>query len=547
MAKVEIIKGKNSISKYEHGKSIERQRVAAYCRVSTSREEQLNSYNSQKMYYTDIIKKNKDWIFVDVYADEAITGTLTTKREDFQRMINDCMDGKIDMIITKSISRFARNTVDTLKYVRMLKAKNIAIYFEHEKINTLTMDGEMLLTILSSVAQQEVENISDNVKKGIRAKMSFGILVGFQGCLGYNYHSEDKTITINEKEAEIIRYIFNRYIDGVGSRVIGHELENLGYKTKYGGSKWSSSTIIGIIKNEKYKGDLLQGKTFTVDPISKRRLNNRGEEDKFYIREHHEATISAEIYEKAQEILSRRNKNRITPIDANKQKYSRQYAFSCIMECGFCGHILSRHNWHSGSEYSKIIWHCVLSTKKGKKYCPDSKGISEKVVEEAFIESYRLLCDSNEDVLDEFLQRINDTLSDNTIIKQLTKTSKDIETLEIKISKLIDMRLEENIDKDTYEVKYCELLEKQKKLLNEQKKLQEANSNEANIKNRLQMFKKTLEQNEVLEEFDRYVFESIVDKIIVGGYDENGDVRTFVPQKSTNIFAILINRKIKQN
>lgn len=310
MKEVEVIKARNDLTTRARGKTIERMRVAAYCRVSTDSADQLNSYKSQVAYYTDLIKKKKEWVLADIYADEAITGTQVTKREDFQRMINDCMNGDIDMVITKSISRFARNTLDTLKYVRMLKEKNIVVYFEDEKTNTLTMDGELLLVVLSSVAQQEVENISANVKKRLKMKMQRGEMVGFQGCLGYDYHPDTKTITVNEEEAEIVRYIFHRYIEGAGGSVIGRELENLGYKTKYGSSTWAQSTVIGIIKNEKYKGDLLLGKTFTVDPISKRRLENFGEEDKFYIQDHHEPIISEEVFEKAQEILARRNINR---------------------------------------------------------------------------------------------------------------------------------------------------------------------------------------------------------------------------------------------
>lgn len=523
MQEVEVIKARNVSSKQTRGKFLERQRVAAYCRVSTDSEDQLNSYKSQKAYYTDLIKKNKEWVFVDIYADEAITGTQVTKREEFQRMINDCMNGDIDMVITKSISRFARNTLDTLKYVRLLKEKNIAVYFEDEKINTLTMDGELLLVVLSSVAQQEVENISANVKKGLKMKMKRGELVGFQGCLGYDYNKEDKTITVNEKEAEIVRYIFNRYIEGAGGSVIGQELEKLGYVTKYGSSTWAPSTILGIIKNEKYKGDLLLGKTFTVDPISKRRLDNMGEEDQFYIREHHEPIISEEVFEKAQEILNRRNKNRGNIGDGKREKYSRKYAFSCMLECGFCGSTLSRRNWHSGSEYNKVIWQCVVATKKGKKYCPDSKGIPEQAIEEAFLESYRLLCDDNKDILDEFLQRMDDTLSSSTVNKQLSKLDKEIESIERKKSKLVDMRLEDTIDKVSYEAKYSSFTEKQEQLLKDREKLQETAANEKDIKRRLRDFKKTLEQNEVLSEFDRYVFESIVEKVIVGGYDEDGN------------------------
>ena len=205
MKKVEIIKANRSLSDRNKNNMRSILRVAAYCRVSTDSDDQLNSYNSQVSYYTDLIRKNNEWDFVDIYADEGITGTQISKRTNFQRLINDCMNGEIDMVITKSISRFARNTLDTLKYVRMLKEKNIAVYFEDEKINTLTMDGELLLVVLSSVAQQEVENISANVKKGLKMKMSRGELVGFQGCLGYDYNVDDKSISINREEAEIVK------------------------------------------------------------------------------------------------------------------------------------------------------------------------------------------------------------------------------------------------------------------------------------------------------------------------------------------------------
>lgn len=194
--KVDVIKANTSLTDRRRKTVIERKRVAAYCRVSTDSEDQLHSYRSQVDYYTKMITNEKDWMMAGVYADEGITGTQVTKREQFQKMIKDCMNGQIDMVITKSISRFARNTLDTLKYVRQLKEKNIAVYFEDEKINTLSMDGELLLVVLSSVAQQEVENISANTKKGIAMKMSRGEMVGFARALGYNYDPETKTISI---------------------------------------------------------------------------------------------------------------------------------------------------------------------------------------------------------------------------------------------------------------------------------------------------------------------------------------------------------------
>lgn len=522
MADVEIIKAWNTHSPKSRANVLKKMRVAAYCRVSTDDEDQLKSYDSQVKHYTSYINSNPEWSFAGIYADEAITGTQVKKREDFLRLINDCMNGDIDMVVTKTISRFARNTLDTLKYVRMLKERGIAIFFEEENINTLTMDGELLLVILSAVAQQEVENISANVKKGLKMKMQRGELVGFQGCLGYDYHPEDKSITVNEEEAETVRYIFQRYLEGAGGFVIAQELQNLGYKTKRGNLVWAESTVIGIIKNEKYKGDVLMGKTFTLDPISKRRLENFGEEDQVYIRDHHDPIISVEVFEKAQAILKRRSRSRRLNTGGKREKYSRKYAFSCMMECGFCGGTLTRRSWHSGSQYNKVIWQCVTNTKKGKKFCPDSKGISEETIELAFVESYKLLCNDNRDVLDEFLARTEETLSQDNASKQLAKIEKDIRALETKRAKLIDMRLEEVLDKDSYESKYLELACQIDQLQDKQRDLQSAAETESTMKSRIAEFRKTLEQNSVLEKFDRYVFESIVEKVIIGGYDKDG-------------------------
>lgn len=533
MHEVEIIKANRKISERTAGKVADVLRVAPYARVSTDSEEQLNSYKSQVMYYTDLVNKRKDWVLVDIYADEAITGTQVTKRENFQRMINDCMDGKIDMVITKSISRFARNTLDTLKYVRMLKERNIAVFFEDENINTMTMDGELLLVILSSVAQQEVENISANVKKGLKMKMRRGELVGFASCLGYDYDPIDKSISINEAEADIVRYIFDRYIEGAGAYVIAKELTQLGYKTKYGNTEWHDTGVLGIIKNEKYKGDVLQGKTFTVDPISKRRLDNRGEEDQFYVKNHHEPIISEEVFEKAQAILSKRGANRRGVEKGKREKYSRKYAFSSKLECAFCGSNLSRRNWHSGTAHEKVIWQCVTATKKGKKYCTHSKAIEEKIIEDAFVESYKLLCYNNSDVLDELVKRMEAVLSGNDFQKRLIKIENEIQAIEQKRNRLIDMRLEEVIDKATYEKKYGELESTLEGLSSEREQLEKSSKEEIDLEKRIEHFRKVLENNEVLTSFDRCVFESIVDKVIVGEIDENENTN---PYKLTFVY-----------
>ncbi len=538
---VEVIKANSSFTENAKVRKTDRLRVAAYCRVSTDDEDQIKSYNSMVKYYTDMIQNNKQWIFAGVYADKAITGTKVDKREDFQRLIQDCLDDKIDMVIAKSLPRFARNTLDTLKYVRMLKERNIAVYFEVEKINTLK-DGEFLMTILSSVAQQEVENTSAYVKKGLKMKMKRGELVGFQGCLGYDYDVNTKTLSINEEGAETVRYIFNRYVAGAGSTMIARELNEQGMLTVKG-NKWTPSSVMGIVNNEKYKGDILLGKTFTVDPLSKRRLENLGEEDRFYIRNHHEAIISGEMFARAQEIRERRNGGRKSATPGKREKYSRQFAFSCMLECGFCGGNLSRRRWHSGSIHQKTIWHCVKSTKNGKRFCPDSKGVPEKVIEDAFIESYKMLCADNKDVLEEFIHRVEKTLSEDSVQDKIVKLRKNADNILSKRKKLLDNFLEGVIAKDIYEETDMGY---QRKLSDMQAKLRMYEyqiEDEESLKRRIEDFRKALSKNEVLEEFDRGIFESIVEKVIVGGYDNDGNKD---PYKITFIYKTGFKNEIEK-
>ena len=524
MKEVKVIKANTNIIHRGKGRDLGvLMRVAAYCRVSTDDEDQLNSYRSQVAYYTELINKREDWTFAGIYADEGITGTKTEKREEFQLLINECMNGNVDMIITKSISRFARNTLDTLRYVRMLKEKNVAVFFEEENINTLTMDGELLLTILSSVAQQEVENISANVKKGLKMKMQRGELVGFQGCLGYDYDKETKSISINEKEAEIVRYIFKRYAEGAGGYTISRELRALGHKTKYGGRTWPESTIRGILRNEKYKGDLLMGKTFTVDPISKRRLANFGEEDKFYLTEHHEGIVSAELFEQVQKILNRRGMPRRVGSNGVREKFSRKYSFSCITKCGFCGGSMTRRCWHSGTKHSKPMWQCVTSTKGGRRFCPDSKGIEEEQIEEAFVESYKRFCVDYSDVMDEFLQRVEHSLSENSVLKEIDKIKRDTMFLEEKKKKLLDLRLDNLLKTEDFDLKYSEISAKIEENKTRLEELREAEERRSLINERILEFRRLLQKNEILSKFDRTILESVIENVIIGGVNEAGE------------------------
>ena len=532
----------NSNGRRTAGIQIERIRVAAYCRVSTDGDEQLGSFESQKAYYEQKIKQNKEWVSAGIFADEAITGTKVDKREGFQEMIRKCQNGEIDMILTKSISRFFRNTQDIIKYVRMLRDRNIAIVFEKENINTLDMNGEMLLTILSSLSQGEVESLSENVKMGLKMKMKRGELVGFNGCLGYDYHPDTKSITVNEQEAETVRFIYNMYLQGYGSSTIAKRLTEMGVKNKLGKVEWHDHGVMGIIKNEKYKGDILLGKTFTVDPISKRRLANMGEEDRYYIRDHHEPIVSREVWYQADEIRLKRVKPRLMENTGNRERYTRQFIFSSMLECGYCGHKLSRRTRHQTTTTKKPVWQCINAIKNGISSCPNCKAIDEAIIENAFLDAFRLLADNFDDVLDSVLSTIEDVLKDDTELKRVKQLEKDISSIESKKRRLTDLLIDGKIEQEDYDEKKLSFQRKLHQMTEEKAYLEENIGQQKNISKRMDQLRKTLENEDILDEFDRIVFESIVEKVIVGGYDENGNPS---PYKLT--FVRKCNQDLKVN
>ena len=503
----------------------ERLRVCAYCRVSTDNEEQLNSYQSQLKYYDEKINSKSEWQFAGIYADEAISGTLDFKRTDFMRMITDAMSGKFDMIITKSISRFARNTLDTLKYVRTLKEKNIAVLFEEENLNTLSGTGELILTVLSAMAQQESENISSHVLLGLKMKKDRGELIGYNGCYGYNYDLITKEITINEEQAKIIKYIFERYVEGIGSSTIAKELETKGIKSPKGNDKWNESTIRGILKNEKYIGDVLMGKTFTINPISHKRLSNLGEADKHYIKEHHEPIISKELFDRVQEIRIKRVGTRET--GRRNNNYSKKYAFSSKLYCGFCGSLLTRRNWNSKRKYEKAVWQCIKRAKHGKEECPDCKAIPEEILENCFVQGYRILCNNNKKVVEDFLEKIENILKENTTETVVNKLEKDKEKINQKLNNLLELNLEGRINKEQYTLKYDEI---NTKLLKVEQKIQsllkDTNRNES-IKHRLNKFKSLFKNIDIMKDFDKDVFECLIDRVIIGEQLEDGTIKPY--------------------
>ena len=529
MKVVEVIKAKeNGTRRQRHmlGNSYEvgRKRVAAYVRVSTDGEEQLQSFKSQKEYYTDKISNNSEWALVGIYADEAITGTKTDKRNGFLELINDCMVGMIDIVLTKSISRFSRNLVDTLQYVRLLKEKGIAIIFEKENINTLAMESEMALALLSTLAQNEIESLSANVKLGVKMKMKRGELMGFNGCLGYDYHPEDKSITVNEEEAEIVKYIFEQYIQGYGANTISKELVRLQKKNKKGLVSWSDSGVRGIIKNEKYKGDLLLGKTFTVDPISKRRLENLGEEEQYYIKDHHQSIVPEEMWLEANKIREGRCRKNVIEGDENRLAQARKFAFSSMCECGFCGTNFTRRSHCQDTKHTKPVWKCRKASNQGISNCPSSKAIDEVVIESAFVNMFNLLADNYDDVMEPVLKTVEETLSLDECPIKLKRMESTMSSLKARRMKLIDLFLDDKIEEEAYYDKMARFdkkidgLEKEREIYIAKTKAQE------NVGERMKDIRRQVKGMTGLKIFDRVVFESIVKKVILGEEYSDGTV-----------------------
>lgn len=357
-------------------------RVAAYCRVSTDNEDQLSSYEAQVSHYTDHIQRNPEWEFCGIFSDEGITGTNTKKRIGFNHMIEECMAGKIDMVITKSISRFARNTLDTLQYVRQLKEKGIAIFFEKENVNTLDSKGEFLITLLGSLAQEESSNISQITKMGIAYRFQEGkVLVNHNKFLGYT-KNEDGELVIVPEEAEIIKRIYKEFMEGKSAMKIAAGLQRDGKITGSGGVKWYDSTVDKILKNEKYMGDSLLQKTFTVDFLTKKRVKNTGHAAQYYVEDSHEGIISKDEFAEVQAEFKRRGCMRGYS-KTGKSAFTSEYPFSGKLFCGECGSKFRRQAWGSGKN-KKYVWRCINRELNGTDIC-SVKAVKEKDMEMGFV------------------------------------------------------------------------------------------------------------------------------------------------------------------
>ncbi len=363
------------------------QRVAAYCRVSTDSEEQLNSYTAQKAYYTQKIEENPGWELAGIFADAGLSGVSTKKRKEFNRMIAACKRGRIDLILTKSLSRFARNTVDCLETVRKLKANGIGVIFEKENINTLTESSEFLITLFSGFAQAESESLSKNVTWGKQKSMEAGnVAFQYKKLLGYRKGPDGQPEIVPE-EAETVRRIYHRYLEGASLGDIKKELEADGIPTAEAVKAWSYQVIRNILTNEKYIGDALLQKTYITNCISKKVVKNQGERPMYYIENHHEAIIPKVIFQRVQEEMTRRASKRKVMQKTGKTeqgKYSAKYALSEILVCGECGTPYKRCTWARNGK-KRIVWRCVSRLEYGKKYCHNSPTVDEDKLHNAIL------------------------------------------------------------------------------------------------------------------------------------------------------------------
>lgn len=497
-------------------------RMAAYCRVSTDSAEQKTSYETQKQVYTDMIAKRKDWTMVGIYADEGISGTRADKRPEFNKMIKDCLAGKIDYIITKSVSRFARNTVECLEFVRMLKARNIGILFEEQNIDTLKCDSELYLVIYAGFAQSESESMSKNITWAFRKNFEDGkVVFNYSKMVGYRKGNDGNPEIIPE-EAEIIRNIYDWFLAGKTPREIIDLLITDGIQTKCGKQKWSVGTIQSILRNEKYCGDAILQKTVTIDCISKTHKKNTGEAPMYYVHNNHEAIVTREQFNRVQEELLRRNT--IVPKNASKAisaqgRYSR-YALTEIMHCNECGSRYKRCTW-AKKGVRKIVWRCMSRIEHGTQYCKNSPSLEESKLHQAIVRAINRFNQENETTYRLLMKAsLSDALGIGGSNEEMELLTRRIDSLNKKMMALVSEAVAEGQSIDDNEGEFKEISDEIAQLNNRVSAIKELMTNDENAKNRLESINAKVEElKDGITEYDDTIVRQMIECIKV--YDDN--------------------------
>ncbi len=483
-----------------------RRRVAAYARVSTDSEEQLTSYEAQVDYYTDFIQSHPEWEFVSVYTDEGVSGLGTRKRDGFNQMIKDALAGRINLIVTKSVSRFARNTVDSLTTIRKLKEKGVEVYFEKEGIWTFDSKGELLITLMSSLAQEESRSISENVTWGQRKRMADGkVTIPYKHFLGYR-KGPDGLPEIVPEEAELVRRIYRMFIEGMAVSRIARTLTDEGIPTPGGKQKWQNSVIESILTNEKYKGDARLQKQFTTDFLTKKMKVNEGEVPQYYVRNSHPAIIEPGAWDAVQKEMQRRKAD-------PRQRYCNS-PFSGKIICGDCGCVYGSKVWHSTDQYKRVIWQCNGKF-KGEEKC-STPHLTEDQIKDAFREAVSRLITDRTTLLEDG-RLLKDALTDcSSIDKKLTDTEREM----VIVAGMIESCVRENAvtaqDQEEYNRRYDDLIRRFESLQAKQAALQDEQAERERKADVLNAFLFELTEMDDLDmEFSPRRWNAIVDHVTV--------------------------------
>ena len=497
-------------------------RVAAYCRVSTKEEEQASSYEAQCEYYTDKIMSNKEWTMAGIFADEGITGTSTKKRTEFLRMIRQCKQKKIDLILTKSIQRFARNTLDCINYTRILRQLGIGVLFEKENINSLPPDSEFMITMYGAMAQSESESISGNIRRGRQMHAKVGTLkIPCHWLYGYKKDADGKFCIIPE-QAEVVREIYERYKDGASLRNLKDWLEENQIKTVLGTDDWSISVIKGILTNEKYCGDVLLQKTFCTDVISKKIVKNVGQMAQYYMPDHHEAIVSREQYNAVKAEMARRSALRSPSKEAvtGRSCYTSKYALSDRLFCGECGTLYRRKTRNvKGNIYHE--WRCISRLEYGKKYCHESPTLREIPLQSAILAAINSAMSNKAALVD----RIKNVVSLELLpVQGQTMSLADIERRLTQFDEQFQQLLAEAIDADDKEAcnaQFTEILTEQTALKKQKETILQSSTDADHVCTRMKQAEQAIENTaQTITEWNENAVRQIVERVTVLSADE---------------------------
>ena len=492
-------------------------RVAAYCRVSTEQEAQHNCYQVQIAYYTDLINRKKEWTLAGIFADEGISGTQAKKRPEFLKMIRLCKKQKIDIVITKSISRFARNTVDCLEYVRQLKDLGIGVIFEKENINTMTMTSEFMIALYGSFAQAESESISKNVSWGKQKAYAEGkVAFQYSKLLGYQKGADGKPEIVPD-EAETVHLIYELFLDGLSFTRIKNALESRGKLTAMGNQIWSESNIKSILKNEKYVGDVLLQKTFTADCITKKVVKNNGERPMYLVTKHHAPIIDRDTFNRVQQELARRSsKRKISDKTKTEQgKYSGKYALSELLICGHCGTPYRRRVWSRNGK-KKIVWRCSNRLTNGTKHCKKSETLEEGALNRAVMSAINRITCNDGDFVGAFRQNVIRVIGSYGLEQEPDEYDDKIKAKQEEMVALIAENAKEGSYTDEFDERYRKIAEEISTLKEEQIEARRKKKLADNYEQRLKEMVCFLEKQTCqIPEFDNYLVRRLIASIKV--------------------------------